>query len=202
MITDRERAQHTLYPIHRTVDISYEELNRDAQRLVDRVAALIGEVREESLTAVETLDRRVLEAWAEAGDDPRGRGYAMGLSIAAAAVGRPVEVWASPERRENVQAEVERLRDQRSAVERIRDLHTPFGIYDECDHGHSEEDLERGDCMEIMEVGLTCDEGLMYRICISCCTDDGGQTEGCVDGHDHGKDEPICPTIAALDAAR
>lgn len=135
MITDRQRAMRTLYPIFRTVDIAYEELIPEAQRTVDKVTALIGEVRHET---------------------------------------------EAP----------------------IRELHKPFGIYDECEHEHTEEQVAAGECLEIMEVGLTCEDGLMYWICVSCCTDGDYQTEGCVGEHDHSKTGPICPTIAALDAAQ
>lgn len=135
MITDRQRAMRTLYPIFRTVDIAYEELVPEAQRTVDKVAALIGAVRHET---------------------------------------------EAP----------------------IRELHKPFGIYDECECDHSEDDIENGRAFEVMEVGLTCEDGLMYLICVSCCTADGYQIEGCVGEHDHSKTGPICPTIAALDAAQ
>lgn len=150
--------------------------------------------------AFEALDHRVLRGWAEAGDDPVGRGYAMGLSVAAAAVGRPDEVWASPERRGNVKAEVERLVAERSVIEKIRELHKPFGIYTECDHDHTEADLENDLAFEIMEVGIVCEDGLMYQVCLSCCTGDGFQTEDCATDHKHGKDEPICATSALLEA--
>lgn len=88
---------------------------------------------------------------------------------------------------------------EKTLEQRIRALHFPFGIYDECDHEHTEAHLEAGDCLEIMEVGLTCEDGLMYRICESCCTDGGGQTEQCISSHEHGKDEPICATMALLE---
>jgi len=67
------------------------------------------------------LDDQVIEAWAEAGDDEASRRYAAGLSAAAAAVGRPAEVWASPERDEAVAARRAQLegvrRGRRESVE-------------------------------------------------------------------------------------
>lgn len=130
----RLRAQYVLYPIHATVGIDYEELNRDAQREVDKVARLIADI-----------------------EGP------------------------------------------------IRELHRPFGIYDECGHEHTEAHLEWGDCLDIMEVGLTCEDGLMYRVCTHCCVTEGfggGQTEECVTNHQHDKAGPICKTMAALEARR
>lgn len=130
MITDRERAQHALYPIHYVVNISYEELNREAQRTVDKVAALIGEIK------------------------------------------KP-----------------------------IRELHKPFGVYDNCGHDHNDAELADEICLRVDDVGLTCDEGLMYEICRECCTNGDYQTEECGTNHRHVKGKPICPTIAALDGA-
>jgi hypothetical protein len=53
------------------------------------------------------------------------------------------------------------------------------------------------------EVGLTCDEGLMYEICTSCCLQDGWaegyQTEECATRHEHGRNDPICKTVAILE---
>lgn len=124
----RVRALHALYPIHRTVDFSYDELTDYAQRTVDKVARLIAEI-----------------------EGP------------------------------------------------IRELHSPFGIYTECDHDHDEADIENDLAFEVMEVGTVCEDGLMYRVCLSCCTGNGYQTEECVTNHEHGKDEPICKTIATLE---
>jgi len=91
-----------------------------------------------------TLDRRVLDAWAEAeelgrdvGDQHaeqvvRARMYAMGLSIAAAAVGRPESVWASPERREAVRAWAKdraTLRDRLTGLAADLDADAASGMY-------------------------------------------------------------------------
>lgn len=88
-------------------------------------------------------------------------------------------------------------------TEKIRALHRPFGIYDECDHEHTDEDLAAGRCLEVDEVGLTCDDGLLYQICEECCTVDLGwtrqQREGCAESHDHSKTGPICKTIQLLE---
>jgi hypothetical protein len=98
------------------------------------------------------------------------------------------------------------LMSPETAIERLealRALHQPFGIYTECGHDHVEEDFEAGRCIEVDLVGLTCEEGLMYRICKHCCTDDAHfeqyQTEHCATAHDHGAGVPICQTMAVLD---
>jgi hypothetical protein len=85
-------------------------------------------------------------------------------------------------------------------ITELRELHRPFGIYDECGHDHTEEQLEAGDCLEIDEVGLTCEDGLMYQVCEHCCIKEWfGQTEDCASDHKHGKGEPICATAAILE---
>jgi len=98
------------------------------------------------------------------------------------------------------------LMSPETAVERLealRGLHKPFGIYTECGHDHTEEELEAGLCIEVDLVGLTCDEGLLYQVCEHCCTDDATferyQTESCAEGHEHGAGEPICKTMAVLE---
>lgn len=90
------------------------------------------------------LDRRVLEAWRDAealevelGDRHdervvRARMYAMGQSVAAATVGRPVEVWASPERRPLVEAWAKdhaTLRDRLEVLAKRMDLDAETGEY-------------------------------------------------------------------------
>lgn len=83
----------------------------------------------------------------------------------------------------------------------VREIHSPHGIYTECDHDHRDEDAPG--VIEIPEIGLTCEEGLMYRVCASCCVEpgwsEGFQLEHCANRHTHTKDGPVCPTIAALD---
>lgn len=101
-------------------------------------------------------------------------------------------------------APVERsaLQKAEAAVGRVRELHVPFGIYDECEHEHTQAEVDDDDSpvLDVDEVGLTCPEGLMYRVCEHCCVRDGyGQTEDCVGVHEHTKEGPICPTIAAVD---
>ena len=91
--------------------------------------------------------------------------------------------------------EVERLEAERAAILK---LHAPFKIYDECGHKHTNHDLDSGLAIEVEECGLVCEDGYQYSVCYHCCTDDtGDMTEWCMD-HDHGKDKPICATVALL----
>lgn len=91
------------------------------------------------------------------------------------------------------------------AAELIREIHTPWGIYTECGHEHTEAELEdeKSDVREVDLVGLVCDEGLLYRVCRACCVEpgmtEGYQTEDCVGTHTHSPEGPVCPTTAALD---
>ena len=88
---------------------------------------------------------------------------------------------------------VERLEAQRAAILK---LHAPFKIYDDCGHKHTNHDLDSGLAIEVEECGLVCEDGYQYSVCYHCCTDDtGDMTEWCMD-HDHGKDKPICATVA------
>jgi len=77
----------------------------------------------------------------------------------------------------------------------ILKLHAPFKIYDECGHDHSED--ESPVAFEINDVGMVCEDGYQYSVCIQCCTDNDTMTEECMN-HDHGKDVPICATVALL----
>jgi len=86
---------------------------------------------------------------------------------------------------------VERLQAREA---KILKLHTPFPIYEECGHD--------GDCptepIEIDGEFFTCEEGFMYFVCFECCVVNDYQHEDCAGGHDHGKDIPICATVALL----
>lgn len=82
----------------------------------------------------------------------------------------------------------------------IAEIHIPFSIYTECDHDHDED--EPG-VLQVEEVGLTCKDGLMYRICTVCCLSGGDyQPEHCADTHEHTKTGPVCPTAARLEEIR
>jgi len=90
------------------------------------------------------------------------------------------------------------VKDMTSTIERVRALHAKHSIYDECDHSHSEGDEGVIDTGEF----LTCAEEWMYDVCSECCADNPAwveQSEVCATYHEHGKDKPICRTIAALD---
>jgi hypothetical protein len=87
-------------------------------------------------------------------------------------------------------------------LEALKGLHEPFGIYDECDHTHTDEEAEdqTSGVLFVDEVGLTCHDGLMYNICKTCCwREHFGQTEECAGEHEHGKDSPICETSELLE---
>ena len=84
----------------------------------------------------------------------------------------------------------------KALFEDLRALHSPYKIYDECGHDHHEGDIE---AVYIEEIGMVCGDGFQYEICRECCMNGGDfQSEECQD-HDHGKDKPICATVAILD---
>jgi len=83
------------------------------------------------------------------------------------------------------------------AVEAVRSIHKPFGIYDECGHDHTEEDLASGFAVDA-NLHYACADALMYRICTECCTEGMGQSEACVSSHEHGPGKPFCRTIEAI----
>ena len=97
------------------------------------------------------------------------------------------------------------VRKLKVRIEAVREIHAPWGIYSECGHDHTEAELEdeASPVKEVDLVGLVCDEGLMYRVCRSCCVEpgwsEGFQTETCATKHTHTQDGPVCPTVAALD---
>ena len=87
------------------------------------------------------------------------------------------------------------------ALHRVLELHAPYGIYDECDHEHTEDEADdpHSDVRYVDEVGYVCSAGLMYEVCQECCVSEGfGQREDCADRHDHDKGKPRCPTVEAL----
>lgn len=89
-------------------------------------------------------------------------------------------------------AELLRLQENES---RLRALHAPCGIYDTCDHQHTEPNEQAG-IFDIPDVGITCVK--MYDICRFCCMENGeSQTEQCLD-HNHGLGIPICKTIEII----
>lgn len=93
-------------------------------------------------------------------------------------------------------------RERSPVIARIRSLHRPYKIYDACDHKHTDEDRAAGRAVAVEDVGLTCEDGLMYVVCRECCTDGGYQTEVCATEHQHspGPEIPICSTAVALEA--
>lgn len=87
-----------------------------------------------------------------------------------------------------------------AALHSVLNRHRPRGIYQECDHEHTDEDLAAGLCLDIDEVGYVCQVGLMYSVCSECCSDgDYAQGERCADGHEHHLDGPICMTVGLIE---
>lgn len=88
---------------------------------------------------------------------------------------------------------------------KIRAIHTPWGIYTECGHEHTDDEAAdpASTVREVDLVGLVCDEGLLYRICKFCCVEPGSfegfQTETCSTRHTHTPEGPVCPSVAILD---
>lgn len=100
---------------------------------------------------------------------------------------------------------VRELNALNARITAVREIHSPWGVYTECGHEHTEDELAdpANPVQEIDLVGRVCAEGLMYRVCRSCCVEpgwaEGFQTETCTFKHEHTVDGPICPTTAALD---
>ena len=78
------------------------------------------------------------------------------------------------------------------SVEDVRKLHVPFKCYDECGHEHENANELLG-IVEIDDIGLTCEDGVLYTVCRECHTDDGEPNENTEDG------EYPCATLKALD---
>ena len=76
------------------------------------------------------------------------------------------------------------------SVQHVLELHIPFKIYEECGHEHEEGEVG---VVEVDDVGLTCEKGLLYTVCRECDTVDGLVHEF--------TDEGLwpCRTIRALD---
>ena len=68
-----------------------------------------------------------------------------------------------------------------AALARVRELHEHWPIHGDGDHP---EDCDCGDPW--------------VTVCRLCCTDGEDQHETCALYHDHGPNQPICPTIAAM----
>lgn len=88
-----------------------------------------------------------------------------------------------------------------AALRAVLDLHASHRIYTECDHEHTEEEVEDERAIEVSDIGYTCEDGYLYSVCGACCFDDDNkQTEECT-SHSHGDDKPLCPTEAVIVAA-
>ena len=94
-----------------------------------------------------------------------------------------------------LQAECDRLR---RAVEAVRDVHRPYPVYELC--GHELGDAEC-DPIQLDDGTWTCGP-LVAVVCSACCIDSRGwPTDECEEDHEHGRDLPLCPTLAALEGA-
>jgi hypothetical protein len=117
----------------------------------------------------------------------------------------PCSCGAAEDRPGIATALTEQWLEHEAVLTKIREIHTPWGIYTECGHQHTEAELEdeASPVKEVDLVGLVCADGLMYRVCRSCCVEpgwsEGFQTETCATKHLHTPEGPVCPTTAALD---
>lgn len=75
-------------------------------------------------------------------------------------------------------------------VEKVLALHSSYGIYDECGHDH---DAEGPGVFDVAEVGLTCDDGLLYEVCRVCHLGHDGEPDEYT-GDEHWP----CPTVRLL----
>lgn len=117
--------------------------------------------------------------------------------VASGVVADPAEVTA-------LNAQLTEMWEQRSKAEAvlhdIAALHTPWSLYGECGHVHTDDEVDAGTVKVIHDVGYVCEDGLRYQVCAECCTegDREYQTEECAVSHIHGKDLPICDTTEIL----
>lgn len=79
-------------------------------------------------------------------------------------------------------------------------VHPTVKVYRECEHVHTEGDLNAGTAVYVYELGIVCTDGFMYEVCGSCCWVEGyGQTEDCVTNHeDQHREGWLCATHDAL----
>jgi hypothetical protein len=86
-----------------------------------------------------------------------------------------------------------------AAIRAVLDIHKPYYIYEPCGHQHElTEDLQiPPGVRNVDDVGLVCDDGLLYTICFHCCAGDHSQTERCVSEHQHEEHAP-CPTVRTI----
>jgi hypothetical protein len=80
-------------------------------------------------------------------------------------------------------------------------VHAEFGIYDECDHNHTDEEVAQGLAVDTDDF-RSCKEAELCAICAACCTEAECQTETCANYHDHRPGKPICPTAALIASLR
>ncbi|MGH3099302.1 MAG: hypothetical protein ACRDMV_25255 [Streptosporangiales bacterium] len=85
-----------------------------------------------------------------------------------------------------------------AALRAVLEVHRPTRIYEDCGHEHTDEDVAEGRAEEIDDVGVVCEDGYQYTICVECCSDGGRQTEECAVDHTPCDDCWPCPTRAAI----
>lgn len=75
------------------------------------------------------------------------------------------------------------------AVAAVLERHRPLRIYDDCGHQPHEAGPNGGipeGMVELEGIGLVCERGYRYSICLECCTGrDGFQSELCAMDHHH-----------------
>jgi hypothetical protein len=81
-------------------------------------------------------------------------------------------------------------------------LHAPLLIWDECDHAHTDDDVDSGRAVDTGEF-VTCTESWLYAICHRCCAEPDGlsQSEECASTHEHSPDDAICASAAVISRA-
>lgn len=179
--------------------------------LAERVATIVARPLIDLLEPIRVAYREVeaaqherdrLQRWKDEAlpviDGLQELGRALGLRLGTSITG-PEAIKAAEAMTDRAIAAEQREADLRAGVEA---LHSPFGIYDECDHEHTEDDVAAGAAKDIPEVGRTCN--LLYIACRECCTDFDGRdywpTEACANYHDHDHDPAHrCATVALLD---
>ena len=86
-----------------------------------------------------------------------------------------------------------------AALRAVVDLHKPWTVYGECDCA---EDDKRLGHVFVEEIGETC--RVEAIVCEACCSEQGKgewHAEECATYHEHRDGQPICATVARIEAA-
>ena len=71
--------------------------------------------------------------------------------------------------------------DLAERVEKVLALHVPYGVYDECEHDHTDAEVLAGMAIDVDDVGRTCEAGKLYELCAECHLVNDEVTEDCGD---------------------